>query len=305
MQKPWLSWLLAAGLLVSLFFNFTDSKVTGDGPGEHPLLARRIFNSNPNDVLINFTELRTKLRSYVEEQDQRIGIYFEYLPTGVSVGVNDQQDFFRTDLVQLPVVMRAHKLIETGKLNPAKELTDEGKPSGTTVLEAIEAILHSSDRQAFFLLADDINGKEPVNLSTSEGNETAIREIYNYLDIPVAKSGETQFISPKSFASILKSLFFSAYLDYQTSSDILDQLTKGSFNDWLPQPIPDTVKVAHKYSYYESGDLQAVKVYTDCGIFYLPDRPYLLCVMVNSGDREKSVRHIRSISELVYNYIRP
>jgi len=303
MEKSWLTWVLAAALVVSLFFNFSDGKLPESSNKDYPFLAKRIFNSQPNDILINFTELRTKLRDYVNNQKERIGIYFEYLPTGVSVGVNDRQDFFRTDLVQLPVVMRAYRLINEGKLKPDKELLDEGQPSGISVAEAIQAILHTSDRQAFFLLADEINGKEPINLSTSEGNESIIRELYDYLDIPVARSGETQFISPKSYASILKSLYFSAYLDYPTSSDILKKLADSSFNDWLPDPIPGGIKVAHKYGYHESGDVQVVKVYSDCGIFYLTERPYLLCVMVNSGDREKSIRHIRSISKEVYDYV--
>ena len=304
MEKSWLTWLLVAALAVSVFFNFSGAPSSNQSQ-EYPLLAKRIFGSSPNDILINFTELRDSLRNYVTKQGERMGIYFEYLPTGVNIGVNDRFEFYRTDLVQLPVVMRAYKLIEQEELATDTLLSEDGTPTNMTVGQAIDLIVTNSDKRAFFLLADEINGDTPINPGTSEGNEATISELYNYLDLPLAAEGETQFISPKSFSSILKSLYFSAYLAYESSSEILDKLTRSSFNDWLPYPASGAAMVAHKYGYFESGTVADVQVYSDCGIFYLPNRPYLLCVMVNSGDREKSVRHIRSISEMVYNYIRP
>ena len=59
----------------------------------YPLLSKRIFIDNPNDSLINFYPLRTHLREIVAPWDKTFAFYFEYLPTGMSIGVNEKIDF--------------------------------------------------------------------------------------------------------------------------------------------------------------------------------------------------------------------
>lgn len=60
---------------------------------QYPLLAKRIFVTNQNDLLINFVGLRQQLRQYVEAQPEQLGVYFEYLPSGVSIGLNEKENY--------------------------------------------------------------------------------------------------------------------------------------------------------------------------------------------------------------------
>src|SRR4030067_2267843 len=118
---------LVISFLANIFFfvdSFSNQKNLVDQPAiQYPYLARRIFAESPNDVIINFVPLRQKLREYVVVKEGKIGIFFEYLPTGIGIGVNDREAFFRASLVKVPGVMSAYKLIEEGKLTRREQLT--------------------------------------------------------------------------------------------------------------------------------------------------------------------------------------
>jgi hypothetical protein len=57
--------------------------------------------------------------------------------------------------------------------------------------------------------------------------------------------------------------------------------------------INEKIVVAHKFGTF--GD----KVQSDCGIFYIPNKNYLLCVMIEGGDTAAS-RQIGDVSQIVY-----
>lgn len=282
----------------------------------YPLLSKRIFTNNQNDILINFTDIRSSIRNYIRQQKTSIGLYFEYLPTGLSIGVNDTVQFYRASLVKLPVVMQAYKLVEQGRIDKTEKLNitehdidktygDLWKQNRTEISfeEAVKLSLTISDNTAFRV----INHRVDQEVSDAGGEvESAIADVYRYLDIPLNNDAASLLISPKNYSSILKSLYFSAYLSYQSSSELLDILSKSEYTNWLPAPIPDDIVVAHKTGVSDlSSDAVShqLLVYTDCGIVYYPDRPYLLCIMVNSDDNEESLKHIRALSLMIYDFI--
>lgn len=312
-----IGFLIGFGLSMAISPFFISKNIKEDAEtdpqSKYPLLARRIFTQNPNDMIINFTDLRVKIHSYIGSSTDKIGFYFEYLPTGVHIGVNDRDPFFRASLVKLPVIMKAYKLIEEGKLSKDEvvpitrdeidkgygEFWKEGR-SEIKLGEAIEIVLETSDNTAFRVVNNRVN-KE----IEESGNivEKAIIEVYDYLDIPRDTSGQTQSITPRNFGSILKSLFFSAYLSYDNSSEILKLLGKSKFKDWLPKNIPGEITVSHKTGTFDSAD-GSRSVHADCGIVYYPNRPYLICIMVNSNDLDTSLKHINYLSSLVFNYVK-
>lgn len=167
--------LLLILLVASLGLNFYQYATNVDRKSNnYPLLAKRLFVANPNDLIINFVPLRTQLRDYITKQPEKVAVYFEYLPTGNSISVGASDEFFRASLVKVPSVMRAYKLSEEGKLNLNKKITlktehlDSGfgnlyqSPVGTelTIREVIRLVLTDSDNTAFNLLHDEVNVKQ-------------------------------------------------------------------------------------------------------------------------------------------------
>jgi beta-lactamase class A len=282
-------------------------------PNDYPFLAKRIFIDNPNDIIINFVLLRNNIKDYTADIKDKIGIYFEYLPTGVHIGINDRESFYRASLVKIPLVMRAYKMIEKGEIKMDEnlvirrdlldstygELWKTGAGTTLTTREIIDLILQESDNTAYNVLLDRVNQvlKEP-----QRNNERGIDEVYDYLDVnPSDPTGKFEF-TPRSYASILKSLYFSSYLTYQNSEEILDIMTGSKFRDWLPGGVPSDIKIAHKFGINTNLN-DGKSVHSDCGIVYQPSRQYILCIMTNSQDFQKSTKYMVDISKMVYDYV--
>src|SRR3972149_8866427 len=82
---------------------FIINKVIPDPASEtsnYPYISPRIFMQNRNDILINFIDLRMKLKNYVEDNNLPLGFYFEYLPSGNSIGVNEKEEFVLASLLK-------------------------------------------------------------------------------------------------------------------------------------------------------------------------------------------------------------
>lgn len=264
-------------------------------------LAPRIFVENKNDVILNFVHLRKDLREYAAELPG-FGLYFEYLPSGISSGVNEKQNYFLASLLKTPMVMAVYRQIEKGAWKKDDVLTIEqsdldshfgdlykrGAGAKITLREAIELTLINSDNTA----------KSVIYSHLPDG---ALEDVFDYLDIPKELDGVLPVVSPKNYSSILRSLYLSSYLDKSSSEEILSTMTMSPFNDKLAAPIPENVKVAHKIGVYDEGN-PAKSVFTDCGIVYYPKRPYILCLM----DRDTEVnakKHMTDVSKMVYDYV--
>lgn len=289
-----------------LFLLVINNNRSSDESSSYPYLSKRIFVNNQNDILINFIPLRTAMREYVGQQNGNVAVYFEYLPSGISIGVNDREEVKLASLSKVPLAMAIYKKIERGKMSPSDVLTIEkkhldqgfgtlwkrGAGARLTVSELVRLMLSESDNTAYNVLYNQLSYKQ-------------ISEVYDGLDIPIGKEnagGEVYpLVSPKNFSSIFRSLYLSSYLYESGSNEILDILTKTIFKDRLPAGVPSDIKVAHKIGVFELLN-SADKTYSDCGIIYVPRRPYILCIMDKSG-QEKSREHMAWLSKMVYGYI--
>lgn len=300
--------LVANIALALIVINVTRNPIKDTGSQQveeqkqFPYLSKRIFTENQNDILINFIPLRTAIREYVAKTPDPIGVYFEYLPSGISIGVNDTLEVNLASLLKVPVVIAVYKQIENGKIKKNDVLTIKGehldkrfgdvwKRGEGTTLTAEEAIN--------FSLVDSDNTSSNVLLFAVGGN--AIDDVFDSLDVPKDKRGNFHIVSPKSYSSILRSLYLSSYLKEQSSNEILDILTRTKFNDRLPVGVPKNTKVAHKIGVFSSRE-EPEETYSDCGIIYVPQRPYLLCIMAKS-DEEKTREHMQQLSKMVYGYV--
>lgn len=291
--------IIALSFLTNGFLGYEALKNRGPdetSPEQFLYLSKRIFTENQNDILINFIPLRTALREYVQKLPDTVGVYFEYLPSGTSIGVNDTEPFFGASLVKTPIVMKVYKLIEQGKLTKDQEITIElqhidknfgslwRSGLGTTIplSEAIRLAIVESDNTAEKILREQIK-------------DYPFSEVYDYIDIkPDTK------ITPKNFSSMLRSLYLSAYLLREHSNDILQTMATSQFDDKITAGVPKDIKVAHKIGLYQPNNNNGA-IHSDCGIVYVPNRPYILCIMAKSKE-EKAREYMQNISKMIYEY---
>ncbi len=279
-----------------------DVDTEQESQATYPLLAKRLFIENPNDVIINFAGLRTELTSYLENQNIQGSLYFEYLPTGTSVRVQGDEELVAASLMKIPVVMELYRTAELGRIDLDKKV-----PLQREWLDDKFGTLYKKGE------GYEISMREAAKLALTESDNTAIsailystrdtlkpeENVINSLDVSLERDDQLLLsISARSYASFLKCLYFSCYLDKADSQEILDYLTESKFNNRMRAGIPDNVLIAHKIGTYSN------KTQSDCGVVYEPSRNYILCVMLYVGDNTSGNSHIANLSRITYEYIK-
>lgn len=294
--------ILTIGILIGLFldrnmrFSYLQKK--------YQYVAKRILIENPNDIIINFFELRKSLTTYIEKNNLDMGLFFQYIPTGTTIGVNQDNPYVAASLLKLPNVVQVQKMIEAGEISGKDAITitskwldgnygtlyKKGIGEKVTIDELMKISIQESDNTANNILTNDVLGGAPVNF-------------YNSLDVSPEILEGTIAITPRNYLSVLRSLFFAGYLSIEGSNKILTLMTEINKNDDdLGAKLPTSIKIAQKIGVYEKNPDEKKYTYSDCGIFYLPERPYMLCIM-SRGEQSTASNHTKEISKIIYDYI--
>jgi beta-lactamase class A len=275
---------------------------SGTESSEYPLLARRIFLENPNEPIVNFSNLRSSLNSYFTENNLQGGLYFEYLPTGTSIRISGEDKEVAASLIKLPAAMEIYKAHELGKINLDEEieLREEWLDSGfgnlykkgvghkLTLREAVEIMLRDSDNTALKAVSVSMMGK--VNQNDNP---------FNFLDADFTQNLDlTVSISTRSYSSFLKCLYFSCYLNKEHSQEILDFLSDTTFKNRIVAGVDQGVTVAHKVGNFGQN------TQSDCGIVYLDKKNYVLCIMIEGPDNTETDEKIASLSKMTFEYLK-
>ncbi len=265
---------------------------------KYPFLSSRAFNPNySNDLVVNFLPLREKIHKEVDPYADSFAVYFEYLPTGTTIGINEDKAFTAESLLKVPVVMAYfHKKEQQGitsdptvqikqnELNSQYgDLYKKGAGYKINLADVVDYALQKSDNTASLILADQISSDD-------------FNFVYEGLDIPEAVDKNMPIITAQEYSSVLKALYFSSVLTNNDSEKILSVMTRTDFNDLLPSGVPKGIQVAHKIG------LVNKEIYQDCGIIYAPMRPYMLC-MVSKSDKKTAQQRTHAISKMVYDYV--
>lgn len=292
-----LSIALISSLVVNVIF-LLNSSSNGASPIEkYPYISKRVLQEEQSDILINFLPLRNELRKIIAPFQDSFALYFEYLPTGTSIGINEKAEFGTASLIKVPVAMAYFHYRERLGLKEDPTVTIQEshldsnfgdlwkKGAGTKINlgEAARLALVESDNTALFVLVANIPRED-------------FDEVYEGLDIDLKIQDGQTILTVKQYSSILKALYFSSILDKDNSQKILELLTQTKFNDKLPAGVPEGIPVAHKFGVL--GD----ELFQDCGIVYAPKRPYVLC-MVSHSTEGLAKERMKAISAKVYQYI--
>ena len=258
--------------------------------------ARKLIKQD--DLIVNFQPLRDYLNDKYET-DPNVSVYFEYLPTGASIAIHKDAEFYPASLLKVPVAMAVAKKIEKGEWKWTNELAlmspdkDEHfgdlykEKTGATfaIEELVRRSLSDSDNTAHFILIRNLEIEE-------------ISDVYNHMGLKQFLSTEGK-MSAKQYSVLLRSLYNASYVSENNSQKLLSYLSRSQFNDFLQSGIPADVSFAHKI-----GIADDTITYLDSGIAYVKSRPYLLTVMVQSKEKTMAKGIMKNISENVYNYVR-
>jgi len=255
--------------------------------------------------------LKNKLNSLVNslESSHQVtltSIYFRDLNNGPWIGINEKEDFSPASLIKVPLLITYYKeaqsnpdiLKQTLIFNPKKEdLTQDIAPSITltpnkpyTVEELIREMIVYSDNDSYELLLNNINNQLLIDTYQDLGVDLS--------DAFVNPNGN--IIPVKSYAAFFRILFNASYLNNEMSEKALKLLSEVQYKNALVKGVNNpNINIAHKFgerTFTETGEKQL----HDCGIVYLPQKPYLICVMTRGTDFTKLASAIAQISQTIY-----
>ena len=170
--------------------------------------------------------------------------------------------------------------IRTG---PALELNKAYK-----IRDLLREMIVNSDNDATNLLNQNINRATFGRVMGDLGSRTPDLDDPNFE------------ISAKEYARYFRVLYNASYLGRDNSAFALDLLTKSNYKGALTKTIPSGVKVAHKFGErpYEEGFN-----FSEAGIFYVKEEPYVVVVMTRGKDAMKLPDVISDASKMCYDFI--
>jgi beta-lactamase class A len=161
-----------------------------------------------------------------------------------------------------------------------------------TIEELINRMIIYSDNDAYNDLTKNIDGNE-------------ILQTYKDLDVDISQifiNPNGNILTVRDYASFFRILYNASYLNKDMSEKALGLLSQTEYKQGLVAGVPSKIQVAHKFGERIYSDTNEVQLH-DCGIVYLPKKPYLLCVMTRGQDLNKATQTIKTISQKVFDYI--
>jgi beta-lactamase class A len=262
------------------------------------LTEQRHFFSTINPLRV---DMRETVAAY-EAEGYRIGLYFEYLNTGANISINPDMRFWPASLSKMPTAFVVMKKVQDGEWKLSNELVlfDEDKddrfgtlykePVGTriTVDDLLQRLLIDSDNTAHKIFIRNMSSNEYDVLIEALGMEDLFDKEYD--------------ITAKEYSRIFSALFNASYLNREHSQLLLQYLAETPFTEFIDAGVPEDVTFSHKI-----GEEFEKSVFLDSGIVYVPDRPYLITIMVdtsaNNGGVDKAKEIMKTLSQKAYTYV--
>jgi beta-lactamase class A len=297
-----ISLLIAALIGDAVFFYLwmkdgADERRIAFAKENYPYISKQVLEGDGEDIIVNFLPLRQQLHQIVEPFQETFAMYFEYLPSGTSIGINRTDEFTAASLLKIPVVMayynrkenlgiKGDELVEIqpNELNNKYgTLYKKGAGYKITLDDAVKLAITESDNTASLIIADHITNSD-------------YKDVYDGLDIPLSIKDNQPVITANDYTDILKSLYYSSILSTDDSEKVLSMMAQTRFHDMIPAGLPANIPVAHKIGLIDN------QIYQDCGIVYAPNRPYALC-MISKSDKKTAQARMSKISKVIYDYV--
>jgi beta-lactamase class A len=230
----------------------------------------------------------------------KYSFYFEYLPSGTSIRIGDDNELVAASLIKVPLVMDLYRAAELGLTDLDKEVVIRE--------DEIDSAYGDLWKQG---AGTKVSLRTLAKLAVSQSDNTASRAIFNHikfmlkpqdqclvqLDVDQKTEDGQAVITAKSYSSVLKSLYFASCVDKTSSNEILSYLTQSSEVRRITKFLPTKLTVAHKNGVYNQTWSES-----DCGIVYAEKRPYVLCMMIGLPINEADM-FMADISKDIYDYV--
>jgi beta-lactamase class A len=302
--------LLVFGLLLGLFvaaYSLWDSersaKTTAIVSLERPTSAKPPQPPTPARTQA-IEDLRSKLQSISRSHAGTYGVVVFDPYSGKTASLNADRRFVAASLSKLYALLTLYREASLGELSLDDKIT-----------------MHSSDVWAYgtgvlakypnkYPVGYTMTLRECARFMIKESDNTAELMLNRYLgeekieaELHRIGAGSTRYWSPINTTTpndillVLKKISDPSYTSPRLSGEMLELMTHTSFEDRLPQPLPEETRVAHKIGSYES-------TFSDAGIVFPEEsgkgQEYYIVVFSEGAAQGESIETIREISLATY-----
>jgi beta-lactamase class A len=304
-------WLILGILLTNTFIFFATGTNNTSCPKDK-LTSQQLgcddYATAANSIRSLDAQFDAAIPQYIHAKKvTRASVWVRNLTSMQWASTNENDTYAPASLMKLPLMISYFKVAEiepsllktTLVFEPSSALNSSTQdfapqqklvPGQTyTVEQLIEHMIIYSDNDAEAVLAD--------HLDPTIFNQTLVD-----LGIKIPQNNSTvDFVTPKTYAGIFRTLYNSSYLSRDDSEKVLELLSKSTFTG-LADPLPQGTVVAHKFGEREvdSYGSVATRELHDCGIVYKSDRPYSICIMTAGTNWNDMLSVIHDLSEMAY-----
>jgi beta-lactamase class A len=207
--------------------------------------------------------LRARLLGISEEHTGTHGIVIFDPYSSESASLNADRRFVAASLSKLYALLTLYRDASQGELSLDDEITmraSDAWAEGTGVLYRYPVGHTMTLRECAKFMIEESDNTAEVMLNRYLGEEDIEAELRR-IGAQSTSYWMPNTTTPNDILLVLKAIADPSYTSPELSAEMLGIMTGTSFEDRLPQPLPEGVRVAHKIGSYES-------TFSDAGIVF-------------------------------------
>jgi len=259
---------------------------------------------------ILWDHLRADIARIEQHLDGVLGVAILDLTSGEQLLVNADQVFPQASSIKITVLAELYRQSQQGGAGSAKlddgyvvrqdDLVADsdimgGLTPGVTRLtnrDLATMMVAVSDNAATNVLIGRVGMDNVNHMLAAQGlAHTQLRR--KMMDLKAAGEGRENIATPREMMTLLERLYRGQVIQAPLLEDFWTMLATHK-SSWIPRGLPATLRIADK-----PGELEGVRA--DSGLVFLPQRPYVICVMTTYlADERDGEQAISAISAAAY-----
>lgn len=254
--------------------------------------------------------LASAVEKAVDPSNGVTAIYVKNLDSGASAAENEDQIFPTASLFKVPILVELLRQQSLGMvdMNTPILLKQKYWADGSGVLQAqightftvqqlVNYMISVSDNTAALALLDLV-GTDNVNLTLQANGLEATRLRIGWPTKDWGGPAGENTTTAREMGTLLEKIATGEILNEKASQQAIQFLSQKQQASWLPDMLPNGIRVAHK-----SGELTGVR--SDAGIVYAPGGAFVAVVLTKDiDDYDKAANTIAGVARDAYDYFK-
>ena len=264
--------------LVGLLFLLSPPREEPVARAKLPTVEPRLSAPEPPPEVV-VRNLRAELEQVAARYPATYGVVVSHPSSGKTIAMNPDQSFLAGSLTKLPALLTLYRAAALGVVDLESEITmlsSDVQAYGTGVLYRRPVGTTMTLRECAELMIKESDNTAWVMLNRYMGRRNIEAELYS-----IGARSTAYWVPNTTTASdvlvMLEKVADPSYTSHELSAEMLAVMTNTSFEDRLPQPLPEDTRVAHKIGSY--GD-----TFSDAGLVFPQGTGDAYYIVVIAGD---------------------